>query len=67
MVRITGDKCGCVNQFRGRKVANLTGRNIFGNATALPPELAAQVITSTRGLPVPPAPEMIGVSEEPLE
>ncbi|MBM4355360.1 MAG: right-handed parallel beta-helix repeat-containing protein [Deltaproteobacteria bacterium] len=37
------------------------GNYIVGNASALPPDKAAQVTTSTGGMAVPPAPEMIEI------
>jgi hypothetical protein len=44
-----------------------TGNYVFGNATGLPPDLAVQVTTSTGGMPVPPAPEMIELPSGPAE
>jgi hypothetical protein len=43
------------------------GNYILGNSTGMPPELAAQVTTSTGGMPVPPAPEMIELPSRPAE
>ncbi len=38
--------------------------HVIGNASALPPDKAAQVTTSTGGMAVPPAPEMICIPPE---
>ncbi|MBM4356104.1 MAG: hypothetical protein FJ109_20320 [Deltaproteobacteria bacterium] len=43
------------------------GNYVLGNASALPPDKAAQVTTSTGGMAVPPAPEMIEIPSGPGE
>jgi len=40
------------------------GNYVVGNASALPPDKAVQVTTSTGGMAVPPAPEMIEIQTE---
>jgi hypothetical protein len=55
------DQCASQVEWEGN------GNVIFGNATGMPLELAAQVTTSTGGMPVPPAPEMIEVPSGPVE
>jgi len=42
------------------------GNFILGNATAMPPDEAVEVTTSTGGMPVPPAPGMIEVAPDPV-
>jgi len=43
------------------------GNYILGNAGALPSDEAAQVTTSTGGMPIPPAPKMVAVPAGPAE
>ncbi len=43
------------------------GNHVVGNASALPPDKAAQVTTSTGGMAVPPTPEMIEIPTGPLD